>query len=229
MKKNGVMPVGLCGRSGSGKGYVSALFLCRGIPSVDTDEVYREMTGPAEELSPCMAALRDRFGEEVVSADGSLDRAVMRTLVFSGDDEALSDLNRITHRFILEETRRRVQELYEAGFPIVLIDAPLLYESGFDAECARVLCVTAPEEILIRRIMNRDGITETDALRRLATQKSVDELEARADYVIVNDGCPMDELMRRVDAVADELYAVRADEYAEDGEEETGDGGEENR
>ena len=229
MKKNGVMLVGLCGRSGSGKGYVSALFLCRGIPSVDTDEVYREMTGPAEELSPCMIALRDRFGEKVVCPDGSLDRAAMRALVFSGDGEALSDLNRITHAYILDETRRRVQELYEAGFPIVLIDAPLLYESGFDAECARVLCVTAPEEVLIRRIMNRDGISEADALRRLAAQKSVAELEERADYVIENDGCPMDELMRRVDAVADALYAVRAEEYAEGGEEETDDGGEENR
>ena len=220
MKKNGVMLVGLCGRSGAGKGYVSALFACRGIPSVDTDAVYREMTGPTDRLSPCMLALAERFGGGIVSADGSLDRAAMRALVFGDDPEALADLNRITHRFILGETRRQADALYEEGFPVVLIDAPLLYESGFDAECARVVCVTAPEEILVRRIMQRDGIPEEDALRRLAAQLPVSELEERADYVIVNDGCPQDELIRRVERITEELNAVRAEEYDAGGEED---------
>ena len=217
MKKNGVMLVGLCGRSGSGKGYVSALFSRRGIPSVDTDAVYRAMTGPADALSPCMIELRARFGDAVVLEDGSLNRAAMRALVFGGDAEALCDLNRITHHYILDETRRIADMLCAAGSPIVLVDAPLLYESGFDAECARVVCVTAPEETIVARIMQRDGIGEADARRRLAAQKSVEELEGRADYVIVNDDCPKDELIRRVDAVADALEEVRRAEY-EDGE-----------
>ena len=212
MKKNGVMLVGLCGRSGSGKGYVSALFSRRGIPSVDTDAVYRTMTGPADALSPCMIELRARFGDSVVSEDNSLNRAAMRALVFGGDAEALSDLNRITHHYILDETRR-IADAHCA----VLVDAPLLYESGFDAECARVVCVTAPEETIVARIMQRDGIGEADARRRLAAQKSVEELEGRADYVIVNDDCPKNELIRRVDAVADALEEVRRAEY-EDGE-----------
>ncbi|MBQ3708143.1 MAG: dephospho-CoA kinase [Clostridia bacterium] len=231
MKKKGVMLVGLCGRSGAGKGYVSALFACHGIPSVDTDAVYREMTGPTDALSPCMLALRDRFGDGIVSSDGSLDRAAMRALVFCGDTDALDDLNRITHRFILDETRRQANALYEEGFPIVLIDAPLLFESGFDAECERVICVTAPEEILVRRIMKRDGITEEDALRRLAAQKPYSELEARADEVIVNDDCPKDELIRRVERAADALFAVREEEYEKTAEaEENGEeSGEEDR
>ena len=76
---------------------------------------------------------------------------------------------------------------------------------------------TAPEETIVARIMQRDGIGEADARRRLAAQKSVEELEGRADYVIVNDDCPKDELIRRVDAVADALEKVRRAEY-EDGE-----------
>ena len=216
MKKNGVMLVGLCGRSGAGKGYVCSLFARRGIPSVDTDAVYRKMTGPAPELSPCMRALAERFGDGVVSPDGSLDRAVMRSLVFGGDAEALADLNRISHRFILDETRERAQLLYRAGYPVVLIDAPLLYESGFDAECERVLCVTAPEELLVRRIMARDGISEEDALRRLAAQKPREELEERADALIVNDGCPPEELIRRVNEAADALFALCREKYADD-------------
>ena len=188
MKKNGVMLVGLCGRSGSGKGYVSALFACRGIPSVDTDAVYREMTGPTDRLSPCMLALAERFGGGIVSADGSLDRAAMRALVFGDDPEALADLNRITHRFILNETRRQADALYEEGFPVVLIDAPLLYESGFDAECARVVCVTAPEEILVRRIMQRDGISAERAAARIDAQKGEDYFQEKCDHILYNNG-----------------------------------------
>ena len=213
MKKNGVMLAGLCGRSGSGKGYVSALFSARGIPSVDTDRVYRDLTGPADPLTPCMAALRERFGDPVVSPDGSLDRAAMRALVFGGDGEALADLNRISHRFILEETEARALSLWREGYGIVLIDAPLLYESGFDARCECVVCVTAPEETVVSRIMKRDGIGREDAQKRLRAQKTAEELEERADFVIVNDDCPKEELIRRVEECASALRAIRGERY----------------
>ena len=210
--KCGVMLVGLCGRSGSGKGYVSALFSGFGIPSIDTDAVYREMTAPTDTLSPCMEALVERFGEQILSSDNSLNRPVMRSLVFNGDAEALHDLNTITHRFILDETERIASEYYENGSPIVLVDAPLLYESGFDRMCECVVCVTAPEDILLERIMKRDGIGEEDAKRRLAAQIPVEELEDRADFVIAND-CEKDELIRRIGNCAEQLRTIRAERY----------------
>ncbi len=210
------MLVGLCGRSGSGKGYIAKMFAEYGIPSVDTDAVYRKMTAPVSDrsmLSPCMNELIGRFGEQILSPDLSLNRAVMRTLVFGGDKEALSDLNRITHRHILEKTQETAEQFFRDGFPIVLIDAPVLYESGFDRMCERVVCVTAPEDVIVSRIMKRDGLSEEDAKKRLASQKTREELEDRADYVIFND----DErpvLYERVKRCTESLRAIRGDHYA---------------
>ena len=199
--------VGLCGRSGSGKGYVSSLFLTHGIPAIDTDFVYRTLTSPAETLSPCMKELIGRFGESIRNSDNSLNRDEMRRRVFGGDTQVLNDLNRITHHHILLECERIVAELYENGYRVILIDAPLLYESGFDRKCERVIVVTAPESVILKRIMERDGIGEKAAHGRLATQKSADALKKRADYVIINDGQNTN-LTADVRAIAEELKAL---------------------
>ena len=215
MRKTGVMEVGLCGRSGSGKGYVAAIFARFGIPSVDTDAVYRRLTAPSDVPSPCMEALCERFGPSVMAPDNSLDRAAMRSLVFGeGNEENLADLNAISHRYILEETRRDARRLYEEGFPVVLVDAPLLYESGFDRFCEAVVCVTAPEELILSRIMARDGIGREDAEKRLASQIPAEELIARADFTVVND-CSREELECRVGTVADALFRIRSERYEE--------------
>lgn len=202
----GALLVGLCGRSGSGKGYVSELFRKIGIPSIDTDAVYRDLTSPSDELSPCMKELSERFGSAVISPDGSLNRAEMRKLVFSGDSAALDDLNKITHKHILEKTAEIAAELAESGAEIVLIDAPLLFESGFDRFCVCTICVTAPESSVIRRIMRRDGISEEEAQKRLAHQKPVSELREKSDYEIVNDA-ESEVILERVKAVFDKITA----------------------
>lgn len=201
------MKIGLCGRSGSGKGWVSAMFAENGIPSIDTDAVYREMTSPSDEASECMKALIGRFGDCVANPDNSLNRAEMRKIAFGGDSAALADLNSITHRFILEKTDEYAGKYYESGSKIVLIDAPLLFESGFDRFCTRTICVTASEETLVRRIVRRDGLTPEAAKARLAVQKSRAELEERCDYVLENNGDD-ETLKKRVKAVSDELYAL---------------------
>lgn len=183
------MWIGLCGQSGAGKGYTAALFAKKGIPSIDTDSVYRELTASAATLSPCMEALCAAFGKETALADGSLNRAYLRTQVFGAENrEKLALLNRITHRFILAETERRADELGRQGADFVLIDAPLLYESGFDKKCAAVICVTAPLALRLARIEKRDGITAEAAMARIRTQLDEDTLTSRADYVIINDG-----------------------------------------
>ena len=181
------MLIGLCGRSGSGKGYVSRLFERYGIPSIDTDAVYKGLTSPSDTLSPCMIELTERFGAETALPDNSLNRAYIREIVFAEDKTSLSDLNRITHKFILTETLAKVQEYSENGFPIVIIDAPLLFESNFSEICDFIVCVTAPEDISIRRIIERDGITHEAAIKRLNAQMTSEELENRCDAVIFND------------------------------------------
>lgn len=212
-----IMLVGLCGRSGSGKGYVADIFKKFGIPSIDTDEVYRKITGPGNEPSDCMKALTAHFGENVLSPDNSLNREVMRGLVFGEENKSsLNALNNITHGYILMETINNAVKLSQAGIKIILIDAPLLFESGFNRLCEKNICVVADEETVIRRIIKRDGITRENAEKRLATQKSIDELKNQSDYIIENN-CEKDELIRRVKFCADELLKIYKEKYLTSG------------
>ena len=176
--------VGLCGGSGVGKGYCSRLFLEHGIPAIDTDKVYHDMVSGE---SPCLSELISHFGASIIADNGGLDRRRLSEIVFS-DKSALEDLNRITHKHILAKTKDMIADFETAGYGAVLIDAPLLFESGFDKECDLVLGVVADDEARISRIMHRDGITEARARGRISSQLSNDEIEKRCDYTIINNG-----------------------------------------
>lgn len=175
--------IGLCGGSGSGKGTVSGVFAEIGIPSIDTDAVYREMTSSD---SPCMRALRREFGEGVVNSLGGLDRTRLASIVFS-DPTRLEKLNKIAHSFILDETRRRLAAYNDKGFLAVIVDAPVLFESSFDKECDEIVCVVADREIRTDRIMSRDGITRDAAEKRIASQMPDEILISKCDHVIYNN------------------------------------------
>ena len=183
-----MLTVGLTGPSGAGKGTVAALFARYGIPSIDTDAVYHALLVPP---SPCLDELAARFGSSILTSEGRLDRKALAALVFATGHEAeLADLNRIAHRHVLDETRRRLVDHEAQGAPAVLVDAPQLFESGFDAECDRILVVLAPWETRLARIMERDGITREQALARLNAAHPDDFFRARADLILVNDGDP---------------------------------------
>ncbi len=182
--------VGLCGRSGAGKGFVSSLFARLGISAVDTDRVYAEMTGPADRyaLSDCMRELVSEFGEGILTIDGALDRRAMSAIVFSeGGDEARLKLNEIAHRHILAETDRRVLEYGARGDWAVIVDAPLLFESGYNKKCDFVIAAVAPDNVLVDRIVSRDRISADEAKRRLASQAAERIFRERADFVIETD------------------------------------------
>lgn len=178
--------IGLCGGSGSGKGVVCRVFHRMGIGYIDTDAVYRELTS-----IPCdlLKTLEYEFGKEIITDSGSLNRAVLRSIVFSGDgsEHRLARLNEITHKYILDETRRRLSAYAEEGIPAAIVDAPALFESGFDAECHILICVVADYSTRIQRIMARDGITRLAAEERIAAQIPDAELIERCDYVIYNN------------------------------------------
>lgn len=181
--------IGLCGRSGSGKGYVCERFWRLGIPCIDTDAVYRELTAPGAEMSELTRELAGTFGSAVVRPDNSLDRSVLADIVFGGADKsALESLNAISHKHILARTDELLAQYERQGMSLAVVDAPVLFESGYDAKCDITVCVTAPEEKRIRRIMRRDGIDEDSARRRLAAQKDDSELAVLCDEIIVNDG-----------------------------------------
>ena len=199
--------IGLCGGSGSGKGTVSELFALHGIPSVDTDKVYRLMT---EKPSPCLDALCEEFGNEILAPDGSLDRSKLRLAVFLGEDAAQKRrrLNEISHKFILGRTREMLCEFADKGCAFAIVDAPLLFESGFDKECDYILSVLADKELRVLRIVKRDGLTEADARARIASQKSDEELIKLSDYTIVNNG-DISELRSQVLKVVEQITEKR--------------------
>ena len=187
----GIPIIGLCGRSGSGKTTVCKAFEVFGIRSIDTDKVYRELTSPYADGNPSelVRTIAKHFGECVIAVDGALDRRALAEAVFGdGKREKLELLNSLTHAPILERTEEMAAEFAEAGAKGVIVDAPALFESGFDKKCDVIICVTAPDDVLIKRITARDGISDDAAAKRLSSQMSVEELSRRADHIIVNDG-----------------------------------------
>lgn len=181
-----MLTVGLTGPSGAGKGVIASLFAARGVPSVDTDKVYHDLLIPP---SACLDELSSRFGCGILSPDGRLNRGALAAIVFAeGHGQELADLNTITHRHILEKTRALLADHEALGIPAVLVDAPQLFESGFDAECGFILSVLAPYELRLARIMARDGLDEAKARARLDASHSDEFFRKRSHAVIVNDG-----------------------------------------
>ncbi|NPT35707.1 dephospho-CoA kinase [Paraburkholderia xenovorans] len=186
--------VGLTGGIGSGKSTVADLFATHGVPLVDTDLIAHRITAPHGMAMPQIAA---EFGDAFVAADGSLDRARMRTLVFS-DDSALKRLEGITHPLIRAETER---EQREAHGPYVIVVVPLLVESGtWKNRVNRVLTVDCSVETQISRVMSRNNFSRAQVLAIIARQATREARLAAADDVIDNDNVSLEALRAQVEA-----------------------------
>lgn len=187
--------VGLTGGIGSGKSTVADLFAARGVTIVDTDLIAHRVTAPN---GVAMAPIVAQFGPEFVAADGSMDRARMRTLVF-GDEAARKRLEAITHPLIRSETER---EMREARGAYVMAVVPLLVESGtWKTRVERVLTVDCSVETQIARVMRRNGFTREQVLAIIARQATREARLAAADDVVVNDNATLESLAHDVDAL----------------------------
>lgn len=174
--------IGVCGMSGSGKSYVSSVFASFGGYHIDTDKVYHSLLEPRRgRLSPCSSAIEREFGPSVIK-DGTVDRVSLGKIVYS-DPERLLALNRIAHAYIKRAT---LSEVKKCGSKFALIDAPVLFESGFDRLCDFTVCVCADEETRIKRIVSRDKISEKDARRRLSNQTPQSDLIRKCDFTVDN-------------------------------------------
>lgn len=185
--------VGLTGGIASGKTTVGDMFARLGVPIIDTDVIAREVVEPGE---PALAEIRERFGTEVISESGNLDRGAMRKLVFQ-NAEARADLEAILHPRIGAEVRRQSESL---DGPYQIIAVPLLIGSALLQFVDRVLVVDCAEEKQIERLLKRDSGTLEEARRILASQSSRDERLAIADDVIRNDS-DLDHLDKQVTAL----------------------------
>ena len=179
-----MLVIGLTGPSGAGKGEVARHFAAHGLPVINADEIYHDLLIPP---SPCLDALVEHFGQQILQADGTLNRAALSAAVFS-DREKLEALNHIAHRFVMEAVRRDLEAYREQGVLAAVLDAPQLFEAGAEAECSIVVAVLAERALRIRRIIQRDGLDEASAVRRIDAQKSDLFFRQHADYVIENNG-----------------------------------------
>ena len=172
---------GLTGGTGTGK--TTALNAIRDLGGlvIDCDEVYHGLTQTCTEM---LSGIEERFPGTVV--DGVLQRKTLGSVVFA-DDDALQDLNAITHRFVCREVERLLAEEKAGGRKLAAIDAVALIESGLGGLCDSTFAVTAPEEARAARIMARDGIDREYALLRIRGQKSDDWFREHCDFVLVND------------------------------------------
>ncbi|NIE68616.1 dephospho-CoA kinase [Burkholderia sp. Ax-1719] len=194
--------VGLTGGIGSGKSTVADLFAARGVPLVDTDVIAHRVTAPHGIAMPQIAA---QFGPEFVAADGSMDRARMRALVF-GDEAARKRLEAITHPLIRAETER---ETREANGAYVMLVVPLLVESGaWKTRVNRVLTVDCSVETQIARVMSRNGFTREQVLAIIARQATREARLSAADNVIVNDGVTLEALAQDVEILHQRYLAL---------------------
>ena len=195
------MRIGLTGGIAAGKSSVSEILASLGAWILDADAVSREMVEPG---SAGLEGIVREFGEKILKADGTLDRAALGAEVFS-DDARRGRLNGILHPIIKSEMLNRAGRI-ESEYPdaIVIMDVPLLIESGWQDMADEVWLVTAPLEERIRRIALRDGLDRRQAERRIAAQMPDGEKVKYADIIINNDG-NMDELK----AIVSDLYAER--------------------
>ncbi len=189
--------VGLTGGIGSGKSTVSAALAERGATLIDADAITRELQAPGQ---PVLAAMVERFGPGILQSDGTLDRAAVAGIVFT-DPDALADLNAIVHPAVGAEIAARLQTAAEDPDGIVILDVPLLVESGRDDMAVLVVVDTDPD-VAVHRLVAFRGFTESDARSRIARQASREERLAKADYVIHNDGS-IEELAPQIDALWD--------------------------
>jgi dephospho-CoA kinase len=195
-----MLKVGLTGGIGAGKSEVSRLLVERGAVLIDADRIAREVVALG---TPGLAAVVDTFGEDVLTPDGSLDRPKLGSIVFA-DPEKLAALNSIVHPLV--GTRSRALEDAAPEGAVVVHDVPLLAENGLAPLYDLVIVVDARPETQLDRLVRLRGMTEEDALARMAAQAPRDKRLAIADVVIDND-VPLENLERRVGDVWADLVA----------------------
>ncbi|MFE7077047.1 dephospho-CoA kinase [Streptomyces sp. NPDC057620] len=186
-----MLKVGLTGGIGAGKSEVSRLLVEHGAVLIDADRIAREVVAPG---TPGLAAVVDAFGEEVLTADGTLDRPKLGSIVFA-DPDRLAVLNSIVHPLVGARSR----ELEEAASAdsVVVHDVPLLTENGLAKLYDLVIVVDASTDTQLDRLVRLRGTTESDARARMAAQATREQRREIADVVIDND-VPLEDLRRRV-------------------------------
>lgn len=172
--------LGLTGGIGSGKSAISAMFEGLGIQVVDADIVAREVVEPG---SVGLAKITEHFGDEILTTDGSLDRAKLRAIIFA-DESQKQWLNNLLHPLIRESM---LAQLQQATSQYVILVAPLLFENGLDQFCDHTLLIDVPVEVQITRTTARDNISVELAKQIIASQMPRADKQQKATDTLDNN------------------------------------------
>jgi dephospho-CoA kinase len=188
--------VGLTGGLATGASTVARMFEELGALVVDADEIVHEIEGSG---TPVSRAIKERFGPEALEPDGRVNRKWLATKVFD-DPKALRDLEAIVHPEVRAESRRRIQALRQANpEALIIYNSPLLIEQGAYKRFQTVIVVYVDDAIQLERLMARDGLSRSQALRRLATQMPPSAKKAYA-HIVIDNGGSLEETRAQVEA-----------------------------
>lgn len=176
--------IGLTGSIATGKSTIANMFKELNIDVIDADLIAREVV---EVNQPAYLKIVREFGEEILYENKELNRKALGSIVFN-DEEKRQTLNNIIHPAIRDEMAKRKDELIELKREVIVMDIPLLYESGRAAYIDKVLVAYITEETQIKRLIARDECTEEEALNRIGSQISIEEKAKKADAYIDNNG-----------------------------------------
>lgn len=195
--------VGLTGGIATGKSLVSKFFKELGAYIIDYDQVSREIVEPDQNA---WKRIVEYFGDDILKSDRSIDREKLGKIVFD-DPEKRKELEAITHPEIFIEVRRRVSDIKKADSDALIIqDIPLLFEAKLEKTVDKIIVVRTSAAIQKKRLMDRDGFSESDAEKRLKAQMPLDEKVKLADFVISND----DTVSETKKAVEDVFLALKS-------------------
>ena len=200
-----MITLGITGRSGCGKSTVTAVFSARGVPLADADQMSREILLPG---SPLLPRLAERFGDDILRADGTLDRRLLADRAFAAP-EGKAALDSLVLPEIIRRVCRLKQAAREAGAPLFVIDGAVIVGTDAEKERDHLCVVTAPFATSVARIAARDGISPEMAARRLNAQTPEETLRAHADYVLCNDGA-LEALEASANTLCEQLLAEAA-------------------
>lgn len=188
-----MLTIALTGGIACGKSTVAGMLAELGAAVIDADAISRGLTAPDGLALP---AIRERFGDGVFHPDGTLNRAALSAIVFA-DEQALHALNGITHPLIFRQMQEQAEACRKRGAEIVVLDVPLLFETGMQHLGDIVACVHCPQETQIDRLKARNAMSREEALSRMESQMPVEEKARRSDVAIDTD-CSLEALYETV-------------------------------
>lgn len=204
MLNNNTVVIGLTGMSGSGKSTACGIFRDYGFEIIDCDLLSRQIV---EKTHPCFKEIVAEFSSDILDKDGGLDRRKMAELIFSSPEKR-KRLNGIMYPYISYIVINQIVNYDQEERHFVVLDAPTLFESGIDEMCDYIVSVVADEKTLIKRIMERDGIDERLARRRLSSQQNKEFYSERSDFCADNCG-NMNEFIDKVKEIAETILRSR--------------------